>query len=232
MSEFYIGYLPKAPAALAKTLIRIVFAIGILGVLIGTLLVVGQSPFAASKFEFGEYQEYTGVLQDWPYPMLVTNDARYLLVAPGKHGFSENLKGTVHLKGSLIQRGSDSMLEVQPGSMQASSSAEIRDSTLNLGFVTLTGEIVDSKCYLGVMNPGNGKVHRDCAVRCISGGIPPAFIAKDASGESRTLLLVGADGRALSREVLPFVAEPIQISGQLVRSGSTLVLKADPSTFR
>jgi hypothetical protein len=29
--------------------------------------------------------------------------------------------------------------------------------------MTLTGEIVDSKCYLGVMNPGQGKVHRDCA---------------------------------------------------------------------
>jgi hypothetical protein len=36
----------------------------------------------------------------------------------------------------------------------------------NLGEFDLVGEIVDSKCYLGNMNPGNGKVRRDCAVRC------------------------------------------------------------------
>ena len=34
-------------------------------------------------------------------------------------------------------------------------------SAVDFGEVTLAGEIVDSKCYLGVMNPGNGKVHRD-----------------------------------------------------------------------
>jgi hypothetical protein len=83
-----------------------------------------------------------------------------------------------------------------------------------------------------VMNPGNGKVHRDCAVRCISGGAPPAFVARDASGDTRTLLLVGPEGRALNREVLPFVAEPLEISGELVRSGSMLVLKVNLAQFR
>ena len=104
--------------------------------------------------------------------------------------------------------------------------------TIDLGPVTLRGEIVDTKCYLGVMNPGEHKVHRDCAVRCISGGVPPAFLARDTSGDSRVLLLVGEDGRALSREVLPFVAEPLEISGVLVRTGPMLTLKADPARFR
>ena len=35
-----------------------------------------------------------------------------------------------------------------------------------------------------------------------------------------------------NREVLPFVAEPLEISGVLVRTGSTLTLKADPARFR
>jgi len=82
------------------------------------------------------------------------------------------------------------------------------------------------------MNPGEHKVHRDCAARCISGGVPPAFLARDASGDSRVLLLVGNDGRALSKEVLPFVAEPLEVSGVLVRTGFTLTLKADPARFR
>jgi hypothetical protein len=230
--EFYVGYQPKAPASLARRVARIVARVVLGGLMIGVLLVFGQSPFAASKFEFGVYRDYAGMLEEWPYPILVTGESRYLLVAPGKHGFSTSVKGSVRLKGALIQRGPDAMLEVLPGSVQAAAAAPDANQVLDLGLVKLIGEIVDSKCYLGVMNPGNGKVHRDCAVRCISGGIPPAFIAKDASGEVRTLLLAGPDGRAVNREVLPFVAEPIEVSGELVRAGSTLVLRADPSSFR
>jgi hypothetical protein len=51
----------------------------------------------------------------------------------------------------------------------------------------LRGEIVDTKCYLGVMTPGEDKVHRGCAVRCISRGVPPAFLVRDASADSRIL---------------------------------------------
>jgi hypothetical protein len=99
----------------------------------------------------------------------------------------------------------------------------------DLGPVTLIGEIVDSKCYLGVMNPGQGKVHRDCAARCISGGIPPIFIT--TSGHEQ-LLLVGLDGRAPGRDALrEFIAEPIQIEGQLLETGSTRFLKIDPKAL-
>ena len=82
------------------------------------------------------------------------------------------------------------------------------------------------------MNPGNGKVHRDCAVRCISGGIPPAFLVRNGNGEATVLLLQGSDGRQIQREVLDRVAEPLQIQGQMIRSGDTLILKAEPSAFR
>ena len=92
--------------------------------------------------------------------------------------------------------------------------------------MTLAGEIVDSKCYLGVMNPGNGKVHRDCAARCLSGGIPPAFVVKDASGVSKTLVLSNA-GR-----LHEFVAEPVEISGRLLRSNGMFELRADPGSIR
>jgi hypothetical protein len=96
--------------------------------------------------------------------------------------------------------------------------------------VTLSGEIVDSKCYLGVMNPGQGKVHRDCAARCLSGGIPPIFITTDGRQQ---LLLVGRDGRALGRDALrEFIAEPIQVDGELVQRGSTQLLKIDPRALR
>lgn len=235
---FYVGYLPKAPAGLGRTVARIAAGIVLTGCIAGAMLIFGQPPFAAGKFEYGVYREYAGVIEEWPYPILVTHHASFLLVAPGKHGLSDLVKGLqdkrIHLRGSLIERGADRMLEVVPGSIVVDA-AQVQVAApiaIDLGRVTLRGEIVDTKCYLGVMNPGERKVHRDCAVRCISGGVPPAFLARDAAGDARVLLLVGDDGRALSKEVLPFVAEPLEISGIMVRTGFTLTLKADPARFR
>jgi hypothetical protein len=119
------------------------------------------------------------------------------------------------------------MVEVVPGSVRAMKRGPAVVSVNTLGEETLTGEIVDSKCYLGVMNPGRTKVHRDCAARCISGGIPPAFVTTDGF-----YLLVGGDGRPLQHEVLGWVGETIQVRGEVLRSGETLILRAEPAGFR
>jgi len=235
--DFYIGYAPKAPVELGRWVARVVIGLVLIGLAVGALLTLSQAPFANSRFEYGVYREYSGVVEARPYPILRTAGSSFLLVAPGKRGLSAAVKGlqgtSVRLQGSLIERGQDRMLEVQPMSIHETGRLPIQalNPPADLGPVRLRGEIVDSKCYLGVMNPGNGKVHRDCAVRCISGGAPPAFIARDAAGETRVLLLVGSDGRALNKELLSFVAEPVEIQGQLVRSGSNLVLKAEPEAF-
>jgi hypothetical protein len=236
--EFYVGYLPKAPRALGRRIALITAGLMATGLAVALALIRDQPAFADSRFEFGVYRDYSGVIEEWPYPILRSGDSSFLLVAPGKHGFSEAAKGwqgkSVRLTGSLIERGPDRMLEVVPGSWQEIAARRATDLSkpVDLGPVTLRGEIVDTKCYLGVMNPGEGKVHRDCAARCISGGAPPAFVARDAAGDSRVLLLVGSDGRQLNHEVLSFVAEPIEVPGELLRSGANLILKAEPSRFR
>lgn len=122
------------------------------------------------------------------------------------------------------------MVQITPGSITVTDAAPAGSETIeHLGTVTLTGEIVDSKCYLGVMNPGQGKVHRDCAARCISGGIPPIFVTSDAHDQ---FLLVGLDGRALGRNALrEFIAEPITIEGERLQTGSTQLLKIDPKAL-
>jgi hypothetical protein len=129
----------------------------------------------------------------------------------------------VALRGERIYRTSgsteDHMIELAPGSLIAGGEGVPVQGPENLGEVKLTGEIVDSKCYFGVMNPGAGKVHRDCAVRCISGGIPPAFLVRDSSGNTVTLLLAN-----WKRELLDHVAEPVTIRGRLSRSAGRLTL--------
>lgn len=223
MSEFYVGYLPKAPQRLGRMLFRVVAGLNGMAAALALLLVLSQAPFARSVFEFLQYREYRGFLVSSPYPALVTPQARYLLVAPGKHGAGDWGSGNVQLTGSLIRRGDDRMLEVVPGSLRAVAGAPHAESPRDLGAVTLTGEIVDSKCYFGVMNPGSGKVHRACAVRCISGGIPPALAVKDASGVVRPVILSGVH----PREVLDMIAEPVTIHGRLQRLGDKLLLAVE-----
>jgi hypothetical protein len=94
--------------------------------------------------------------------------------------------------------------------------------------IRVRGEIVDSKCYGGVMNPGRGKVHRDCAVRCLSGGIPPVLVSENEAGDTTLYLLVDFDGSQLPREkFLDRVAEPVEIAGHLINRGDSKILAVD-----
>src|SRR5271166_4673873 len=120
--DFYIGYSPKAPVALGRWVARLVTGLTLTGLAVGALLMLGQAPFANSKFEYGIDREYSGVIEEWPYPILRTAGSSFLLVAPGKHGVSGVVKGlqskSVRLQGSLIERGRDQMLEVLPESLR------------------------------------------------------------------------------------------------------------------
>ena len=91
---------------------------------------------------------------------------------------------------------------------------------------------MDSKCYLGVMNPGSGKVHRDCAVRCISGGIPPIFVTNNFNGSPAILLLTDLHQKPLPKEsFLKLVPQPVRIRGKVIKTGETLYLKTEPSAI-
>ena len=46
------------------------------------------------------------------------------------------------------------------------------------------------------------------------------------------LLLTDAQGQPVNDRVLDFVAEPIEITGRLLRMGERLVLQSDPDTYR
>ena len=222
------------PRGLKPVVRSVASALGVVIAGVAILLVFAQSPFAASTFEFRDYRDFEGVLLTRPYPALVApGGPSWLLAGSGKHGIAAAPGRSVRLRGERIYRGEDRMIEVLPGSLAGQPLPYGRGSDQGgdgerdakdtaLGAVQFTGEIVDSKCYFGVMNPGNGKVHRDCAARCISGGIPPAFLVRDAAGRTKTLLL--ANWR---REWLDHVAEPVTIRGRLARSAGRLVLYAE-----
>jgi hypothetical protein len=96
-----------------------------------------------------------------------------------------------------------------------------------LGKMELKGEIIDPKCYFGVMKPGIGKIHRSCAVRCISGGIPPVFLTADNEGVNQYFLLTDKQGKPIHQEVLAYVGKPASITGIVEKSEDWHIIKID-----
>jgi len=238
--SFYVGYHPVAPAETARTGRRLI--IGLVGgaALLGALIASRQPKADPSVFEYGIERSFEGQIVEHPYPALlvprpgitdrVVAYSRYLLVAQGKHGAQEIVKGLdgggAELKGSLIYRDGQTMVEVAHAASHGAASAPSTQTEV-LGRFTLHGEIVDSKCYLGVMRPGNGVVHRACATRCLSGGAPPLLIVHDSAGPAAFILLTGPDGAPLPKEMLlKRVAMPVVVTGEVLREGETLVMRA------
>ena len=248
--EFFVGYLTMPPG-LAR-FARGVAVAAIVGVAeVGAALASAQRPLGQGRFEYATESAFFGRLQAAPVPGLwlaatsgsaatTFTGAFSPLVGTGKRGPSGTLliqgDRNLSLHGHLIERYGKRLIEVTSETQfLAAAGASAPPVPVALGRQILRGEIVDSKCYFGVMKPGQGKAHRDCAVRCISGGAPPAFIvrASGPQGEERTLilLLVGVDGGSIASRILEFVAEPVEIAGEVSRLGDQLVLSTDPATI-
>lgn len=239
--EFYTGYLPEAPVGIARHNRKAVLLVLLITACLAAALAASQKPFAVSFFEFGAPRSFEGVITFDPHPVLEVErpgggTSRYYLVAFGKSGADEavaELDGhRVRLEGTLIHRDDQTMLELLDGTVEDLGPGTPATPAEALGERTLRGEIVDSKCYLGVMKPGREKTHRACASLCIRGGIPPLFLVDTADGASSHFLLVDAQGRAVNGRILDKIAEPLEITGQVERVGDHYVLKADPETYR
>jgi hypothetical protein len=245
--DFYVGYLGMPPALGRWVRARVLACVAlVLGA--AALLTLAQAPPDEATYEFGVRTELTGWVLLEPVPQLLVQRpgdtrtaapvSRLLLTVFGKRGARDAVAPfadrRVTLAGQLIYRGDRTMLEVDPTSIRVLEGAPPPplDGPVDLGERTLLGEIVDSKCYFGVMKPGHAKPHRACAVRCISGGVPPVLMVRDERGAATYLLLVDEAGGAVNRRVLHLVAEPVSITGRVERLGDLLVLRADPRSYR
>lgn len=244
--EFYVGYEPAVPAGVGARLRRVGLTLAI-GLALGAgVVLVAHQRLAPSRFDFGRPGPASGVLERRPYPSLTVDGRRTWLVGQGKHGADDDLAGVpdgaVILRGTPIARGAHTMLEVVAGSASAFIDGQERGgiekaspeprSVEDGADVTLTGEIVDSKCFLGVMNPGEGTVHRDCARLCLRGGIPPMLLVRGGMGEEALVLLVGRNGAAIGTSLADLAGQPIEVRGRLLRDDRGLVLAASVDDYR
>ena len=128
------------------------------------------------------------------------------------------------------------MIEIEPASFSENTSeAALKEASAleraDTGPFEVTGEIVDSKCFLGVMVPGSGKTHKECASLCLRGGIPPALYVEDRAGHSSLLLLTGPTGEAIGARAVQAVGEAISLIGSIHQQGSWLELRTDSSSW-
>jgi hypothetical protein len=247
--EFYIGWQAKAAPGIAKTVRRAAATLLLVALLVPLALAFSQHLIGTGVFEWGTLKSIAGVFVAQPYPhLLVPRPGKagdqpafstYYLVAQWKFGLPPEAVAPfdgkwVTLKGTLIYRGNQTMIETRPDWIQAgeNKSVPLLPPGIALGKQTLAGEIVDSKCFLGVMNPGQLAPHRACAIRCISGGIPPVLLVRQTNGTAIYLLLVSASGQPVNQQILDLVDEPVEITGEVERQGELLILRAEPSTYR
>jgi hypothetical protein len=195
-----------------------------------------QKSFNDHVFEYGQVKEFQGVYHSNPVPILSltsnaippNHDGNALLVGYGKFGakgiFNQierehgQLEGRlITLKGTLIYGDGKILIELtdeENSLVQADSVFKTDDTNLDsFQKLELSGEIIDPKCYFGVMKPGDGKIHKSCAIRCISGGIPPVFKVTNAKGSTDYFLLLNQKGDALNKHILSFVGEKVNVSG-------------------
>ncbi|MGB0766588.1 MAG: hypothetical protein ACPGYV_02630 [Phycisphaeraceae bacterium] len=242
---FYVGYLPL-PKAIKRFIVP--WLVGNLVLAVGIAAVIASNHREPGDGVWNTSSRYTapGQLVKEPYPMLVTDKGTYLLVEQGKIGTQERVKdlvagGFYNVEGYLIERAGRKMIEID-GTLEDPISPIVIDDTpvapldkrlkKDLGTHTLRGEIVDPKCYLGVMQPGDGKTHKVCATLCIKGGIPPMLLVKNDKGDTAAYLLTDAEGNAFPESHHEYIADPIEVTGQVHRDGDLLILRADLDSIR
>ncbi len=248
---FYIGWMPKAPAGFSKFIRKYLILLVALVIVISVTLSLSQKKFSTSTFEFGKLTQVKGVYFNDPVPAIkvvngkdIWGNLSYItfpLVGYGKHGAGgiiadiekeKNIsldKKEVTLKGTLLYNDGKTILQIDKNdnpviSVGQTVTVELLPQLKELGTQKIKGEIVDPKCYFGVMKPGEGKPHRDCAIRCILGGIPPVFHIQNAKGESNYYLIVGPDGEKMNEAVQDYVAEPTEIEARLVQRDDWIVM--------
>jgi len=103
-----------------------------------------------------------------------------------------------------------------------SPTAQSQEAKSTSNNVSITGEIIDVKCYTTGMMGGRGPEHEDCAIACIKGGLPVGVV-DDKTGDVYTI--VPAKGtKGANEALLKFVAKKVKIEGKLLEKGGNKIL--------
>lgn len=225
--DFYVGYLPLPPAY-KRSLVAFCCVLVIALLFAAISLATSHREGGDGLWDTGHEVVLTGEISPHPYPHLTLSDGTTVfLVEVGKKGAQDRIRilgdGRGTCRGWAITRDGRRILELAPEPDSVAIEATPARFALphtDRGEVTLRGEIVDYKCYLGAMKPGDGKGHKACATLCIDNGIPPVLVTT-TNGTTEYLVLTDETGRKpVSELVAPLAGEPVVVTGQRMEQGA------------
>lgn len=197
-------------------------AAGLAGVALGGHM----TPPGPGRWDPSKVETWRGRLVMDPYPMLrfVDADGRprtALIGCPDKCGVALELSAfvgkVVEVSGSAAVRSDHLMITASKpfGWIREIAEAPPPEPPpgQTLGAVSLEGELMDAKCWLGSMRPGEGLTHKGCAELCVRSGLPLLFVTGGPERTKRVFIALGPDGAILGTDVLPFVADPVRVTG-------------------
>ena len=233
----YVGYM-AAPDEHRHAVKRILLLVAAwLSFCAFTLVLTMPSP-GEGVWENANEREWEGTLISDPYPMLLTADDTLLVVSMGKRGAHDQIEqfadARVKLRGYELRRQGRRMIELVPESISLLGDAPEQQfslTMLDIEPIDFTGEIIDGKCFLGAMKPGNGFAHRSCAVLCLRGGLPAMFADDGASPDEPFPLLIVDGSTQVPEHVMQHIATRVQMKARRASIGTLPVLVVDSGTI-
>ncbi|MDF1809983.1 MAG: hypothetical protein P1U42_09840 [Phycisphaerales bacterium] len=222
--EFYVGYLP-IPKGYRKFINALLVTLFLWISAMSVIIVTTMRDPGYARWETGAAQQWTGTLVESPYPMLIPDDSTkpaIFVVSMGKLGAHERLAPFydkhVTLSGYELNRDGRLLIELEDEesaiALESSVPTTRSQTPVHVDTIRLTGEIIDGKCYLGAMKPGDGVGHRSCAVLCIRGGLPPMFAAETPDGSKIYYLLMIDGSTNYSEESLGLVGRRVSLTAK------------------
>lgn len=241
------------PARNKKALLALLVPLFFFLPFIAWLVVSHETPFNDHEFELGTEREFQGIYFSMPQPLIILDEAflpeghdkEAILLGYGKFGAQStirkwmanhgNFEGKrIRIRGTLLRGDQKILIELTQGenalrNVERALTYPIRQTPAKA--IMVKGEIIDPKCWFGAMKPGEGKVHKSCAIRCISGGIPPVLKVPKNNGHLYYLLETPA-GEDMHQSLLEFVAEPVEVSGEVFYQNGWNVIKTSAKKIR
>lgn len=247
--EFYVGYINQMGSKTKRTVRLFVFLAVLAVVIIAGVFALFQQPAENSRFDFDSTTVLEGLYLESPYPLLRIRLGEdqfkdIVLLGFGKSGAlpylqalkeEGNLPGKIlRIKGNLLYYNGKSLLQITDENAielvekNPGESTGYREESILVPFeASLEGEIIDPKCFFGVMKPGYGKIHRSCAALCIAGGIPPVWMTTNEAGDEAYYLITDLKGNAIHQDILPYIGQASKVEGTVSQKGSWSYLALD-----
>lgn len=211
--------------------------------LAGAALGGHMTPPGPGRWDPAKVETWRGRLVMDPYPMLrfAGPDGRTrtaLIGCPDKCGVALELTAfvgkLVEVSGSAAARGDHLMITAAKPFGWIREAADLVPPPdpapgQALGALSLEGELMDAKCWLGSMRPGEGLTHKGCAELCVRSGLPLLFVTGGPERARRVFIAQRPDGAILDTAVLPFVADPVRATGEVRREDGWLRLRLAPN---